>query len=52
MTIFKIVQRSDTTPGRIFDAAVIVLIFVSIIVNGPTRSSAPRSDEESLLSVS
>ena len=31
MTIFEIVQRNDTTPGRIFDSTVIVLIFVSII---------------------
>ena len=31
MTISEIVQRSDTTPGRIFDSAVVVLILVSII---------------------
>ena len=31
MTISEIVQRSDTTPGRVFDLAVIVLILVSVI---------------------
>ena len=31
MTISDIVQRNDTTPGRIFDSTVIVLILVSII---------------------
>ena len=31
MTISEIVQRSDTTPGRIFDSSVIVLILVSVI---------------------
>ena len=31
MTISEIVQRSDTTPGRIFDSIVIVLILVSVI---------------------
>ena len=31
MTISEIVQRSDTTPGRIFDSTVIVLILVSVI---------------------
>ena len=31
MTIYQIVQRSDTTPGRVFDLAVVVLILVSII---------------------
>ena len=30
MTISEIVQRSDTTPGRIFDSTVIVLILVSV----------------------
>ena len=31
MTFSEIVQRSDTTPGRIFDSTVIVLILVSVI---------------------
>ena len=31
MTISEIVQQSDTTPGRIFDSTVIVLILVSVI---------------------
>ena len=31
MTISEIVQRSDTTPGRIFDSTAIVLILVSVI---------------------
>ena len=31
MTIAEIVQRSDTTPGRIFDSTVIALILVSVI---------------------
>ena len=31
MTLSDIVQRSDTTPGRIFDSTVIVLILVSVI---------------------
>ena len=31
MTISDIVQRNDTTPGRIFDSTVIVLILVSVI---------------------
>ena len=31
MTISEIVQRSDTTPGRIFDSSAIVLILVSVI---------------------
>ena len=31
MTISDIVQRSDTTPGRIFDSVVVVLVLISII---------------------
>lgn len=31
MTISEIVQRNDTTPGRIFDSTVIVLILVSVV---------------------
>ncbi len=31
MTIAEIVQRSDTTPGRIFDSIVIALILVSVV---------------------
>ena len=31
MTITDIVQRSDTAPGRIFDAAVVALILISVI---------------------
>ena len=36
MTIFEIVQRSDTTLGRIFDSTVIVLILA------PSLPTCPR----------
>ncbi len=44
MTISDIVQRSDTTPGRIFDSTVIVLILVSAVTASiDTLPSLPPS---------
>ena len=47
MTLSDIVQRSDTTPGRIFDSTVIVLILVSVITvtidTLPTLSTGVRT---------
>ena len=49
MTIFEIVQRSDTTPGRIFDSTVVVLILVSVItVSIGTLPNLPPSVQATL----
>ena len=49
MTIFEIVQRSDTTPGRIFDSTVVVLILVSVItVSIGTLPNLPPSVQAAL----
>lgn len=49
MTIFEIVQRSDTTLGRIFDSTVVVLILVSVItVSIGTLPNLPPSVQVAL----
>ena len=49
MTIFEIVQRGDTTPGRIFDSTVIVLILVSVVtVSINTLPDLPASVQAAL----
>ena len=49
MNIFEIVQRNDTTPGRIFDSTVIVLILVSVIaVSINTLPDLPASVQAAL----
>ena len=49
MTIFEIVQRSDTTPGRLFDSTVIVLILVSVVtVSINTLPDLPGSVQTAL----